>query len=232
MAIALDNTSSGQGSGSPITFNHTLNAGTDRLLTVWTSEEIADADATAVTYGGQSLTLVANITVGGTFRNHSQIWILLDADMPSDGVNSVSITYPGSGGNLVASASTWTGYTLQAVPVSPQIDTSSAENVTTLDVTPTTIKSTDLVLGTNSSGDAVNYTIPSGYTSLFEADQGTHTGVGFYKIGEPAATLLTLTTTTDVNARRFTGAAVVFEGDTPSGGSFQAAWAKGTNLIL
>ncbi|MBN1162480.1 hypothetical protein JXA34_01910 [Patescibacteria group bacterium] len=81
-----------------VSFSHTLEAGTNRLVVVYIGVENGNtADVTGVTYGGVAMTEGETAITGTSgFRYLSEIWYILDADMPSTGSQTVAITGTGT----------------------------------------------------------------------------------------------------------------------------------------
>lgn len=92
--IVLDATSSAAtvalSSASLVTFSHTVANKSNRILVVGTEvEDDIDCTITSVTYGGQALTKINEISVGTTMRMCSGLWYLLN---PSVGSANVVVT--------------------------------------------------------------------------------------------------------------------------------------------
>ncbi len=109
-------TSSGTGNALTLSFSHTLNAGSNRMVIISVGSENGNAeiDVASVTYGGQAATLGAEeIIIGagtGTtgFRALSEIWYLLEEDLPSNGSNTVVITFTGTAASLEVNGAAFT----------------------------------------------------------------------------------------------------------------------------
>jgi hypothetical protein len=92
------------GSGTSLTlpyslsFSHTLVAGSDRMVVVCAGIENSDTiDVSSVTYGGVGMTKAVEGITGTTgFRYLAEIWYILEADLPSDGSNTVQINASGT----------------------------------------------------------------------------------------------------------------------------------------
>ena len=86
-------------------WTHTLVAGSNRIVVVSVGGETTNADtspiwyASNVTYGGQAMTqaILAQTTETTGSNNSTSIWYLLDADLPSDGLQTIQVT--GAGAN-------------------------------------------------------------------------------------------------------------------------------------
>jgi uncharacterized delta-60 repeat protein len=88
MAVSLNSTSSAATSGtaSSLTWSHTIDNGTNRILTV--SLSLTAGQATSVTYGGTAMTLVGRYT--GIHSHTSEIWQLL---APTVGTANIEATF-------------------------------------------------------------------------------------------------------------------------------------------
>ena len=88
---------SGTGNNFTLSFSHTLVSGTARLVIVSIGVENGNTtDVSTVTYGGVNMTLaVERITGTSGFRYLSEIWYILENDLPSDGSNTVEINCSG-----------------------------------------------------------------------------------------------------------------------------------------
>lgn len=88
-AVSTDQTT------SPITWNHTVGVGTNNYLCVGVAlnADVTAPTATAVTYGGVTMTKVTSVTEDGT-TDHMEVsvWFLKN---PTGGTNQVSVTFTG-----------------------------------------------------------------------------------------------------------------------------------------
>jgi len=93
---------SGTGTALTLSFSHTLVAGSDRLVVVSIAIENGDTiDVSSVTYGGVAMIKAIDwITGTSGFRYLCEIWYILEADLPSDGSNTVLITASGTASSL------------------------------------------------------------------------------------------------------------------------------------
>jgi len=94
--VGTDTSSSGN--ALTLEFSHTLVSGSNRLVVVYVGIENGDViDVSGVTYGGQAMVKAVDGLTGTTgYRYLSEIWYILDANLPSDGSNLVSITCSGT----------------------------------------------------------------------------------------------------------------------------------------
>ena len=89
---------SGTGNASPLSFSHTLVAGTNRLVVVSVGiENNGNYDVASVTYGEQSMTKAVDKATGTTgYIYLCEIWYILEANLPSNGAKTVTITGSGT----------------------------------------------------------------------------------------------------------------------------------------
>ena len=95
--INFDVCSSNTATLSPLAFSHTIGGEDDRLLVVGIGiEGTSSPDVTAVTYNGVALTKAIDVQVGSTTITLSELWYMLETDLPSTGSYMVSISASGS----------------------------------------------------------------------------------------------------------------------------------------
>ncbi|TDJ09595.1 MAG: hypothetical protein E2O71_01970, partial [Deltaproteobacteria bacterium] len=138
--ITFDNASSSSSSADTLDFSHTIGGGGDRLLVVCTAVEgpIGSADVTGnITYNGVTMTKAIDNITGTSFDQNTEIWYMLDADIPPAGTYTVSVTVTGSD-NITAGAVSVTGAQQQPVEATAFNDdgqsgaSSIQTNITTL----------------------------------------------------------------------------------------------------
>jgi len=97
---------SGTGTSLTLSFSHTLVSGTARIVIVSIGVENGNTiDVSTVTYGGVTMTFaVEGITGTSSFRYLSEIWYILEADLPSEGSQTVAITFTGTASSLEVNA--------------------------------------------------------------------------------------------------------------------------------
>lgn len=156
MAIAHDATSSTTNDGSAsYSFNHTVGAGSNRYLLVFTTEETSNdfAEITGITYNGVALTRATGQTMTGANEGTIEAWYLLN---PDTGTNSVAVTWnaiPGTGSAVIATS--YTGVD-QSAPEATAVD--AEINPTTHNIPITTLTANAWVVGAvmgTSSGTAI-----------------------------------------------------------------------------
>lgn len=109
--IAFDASSSGVTApgASPLSFNHTVSSGLNRLLLVATLD--AAASITGVTYNGVAMTQLATITFNGS--NVMKIWGLLN---PAAGTHAVTISWSGGSTYVRGISQSYTGVLQTGLP--------------------------------------------------------------------------------------------------------------------
>jgi prepilin-type N-terminal cleavage/methylation domain-containing protein len=117
--ITLDNVSSATpcGSCSSRTFSHSIGSGTNRLLVVGVSIENDPTGpaVSSITYNGQTLTKIDSVEVSsdGTM-GRTELWYLLEADLPGSGSYNVVVTLSQSTNELAVGAISLTDVAQQA----------------------------------------------------------------------------------------------------------------------
>lgn len=91
------------GAATSLSWSHTIGSGTNRALVVATGvENFGDGPTpmpvTSITYNGVAMTPIPGAVAeeGTTFMNRSELFYLLDADLPSAGSYTVSVTFAGT----------------------------------------------------------------------------------------------------------------------------------------
>lgn len=222
MALAIDATSSATGGGAgPFTWLHTC-AGSDRCLLVGIAYYDSGDTISAVTYNGDALTEVPSSTVS----NGQYTTAFYSLVAPDTGSNTVSVTFTGFVFDFGAGAVSFTGAD-QTTPLG------TAVTATGTDTTPT-------VTVTSASGEIVvdALTIVHGGTLTVDGSQSQRwnsTGAfGFIKYAgstEPGASSTTMSWSNSTS-QAWAIAAVPVKPVSGGGGSFQAAWAVGSNILL
>ncbi len=119
----------------PLSFSHTLVTGSNRLVVVCVEVEHSGAAVTGVTYGGVAMTLAISLetpAVGTKFL--SQIWYLLEANLPVTGSKTVSVTQTGSTSGLCswACAMEYTGVNQGAPEATNGVTQTSGATITNM----------------------------------------------------------------------------------------------------
>ena len=99
----------GTGTASPLSFSHTLVSGSNRMILVTAQSEANSANDISATYGGQTMVEAITQTTGTTTTMVLSIFYILEANLPSDGANTVSVTYTGTVTEVNAWCGQWDG---------------------------------------------------------------------------------------------------------------------------
>lgn len=160
--LELGTNTSGTGNATSLSFSHTLVTGTNRVVVVDVGiENAADIDVSGITYGGVAMTKAKDqSTAASGTRNIAESWYLLEADLPSEGSNTVAITCSGSASSLEING--WCselGNIAQSAPEATDGDSQTSGNTITSTISP----STDAwVVSVLSCGNAGSFTHGSG----------------------------------------------------------------------
>jgi len=153
------NTASTNGTSLPFQWDHTLVAGSNRVVAVmFGTENNGSLGTYTVTYGGETMTVAVVAKEGSGFQNDAVIAYILEADLPSNGSNQISITASGSVSTLEIS-----GVCAQYAGVDQSAPATDSTNQTT----PATIANTISA----ASGDLILSDIESGNTGSFTHGQ-------------------------------------------------------------
>lgn len=192
--ITFDAASSGNGSGTSLTYSHTTGSGSNRALIVDVTL-YADASQTVstVTYNGASLSLITSCTAATGGVRVEQWYMVAPATGTADVVVTPSATTPA----IASTASSYTGVN-QSTPLGTCATATGTSTGPTVDVTSA---STDLVvdaLGFWGSGGSVSPTVGAGQT-FRDDDFFQHAFGRFYNAvsTEAGATTVTISWTID-----------------------------------
>jgi hypothetical protein len=93
----LGSNTNDSGSSSPLSWSHTLVAGSDRKVIVLIGFENDGNLTPSATYGGEAMTEAAGCKTGvADLINGAYVFYIDEADLPSDGANDVVVTFSGS----------------------------------------------------------------------------------------------------------------------------------------
>jgi len=88
---------SGTGTTLTLSFSHTLVAGSNRIIAVCFGAEHSGITVSGVTYGGNAMTLAVSAETAPSGTKYlCQVWYILEANLPANGVKTVTITATGS----------------------------------------------------------------------------------------------------------------------------------------
>lgn len=221
MALAVDAVSSVAGSGAgPFTWLHTC-SGSNRLLKVDISYYDSGDTISAVTYNGDAMTVIPSSTVSNGQYTVTSYGLIA----PDTGSNTISVTFTGSVFDFGAGAISWTDAD-QATPFGTAATASGSDATPTVNVT-------------SASGEIVSdalVIIHSGTLTVdgSQSQRWNSTGAfGFIKYAGSTEAGATSTTMSWANSTSQDWAIVgVPVKPVSGGGSFQAAWVVGSNVLL
>ncbi|RLD03824.1 MAG: hypothetical protein DRI32_06770, partial [Chloroflexi bacterium] len=191
--VTVDASSEGaSSSATSITISHTTGTGSDRLMLVGVSQQRNSDTVTGITYNGVALTQVTYTGISADDR--TEVWYLLDSDLPSDGAaHNVVVSLSANSLGTVAGVVTFTG-----VDQSSPLGTSMfATGRRTTDGNPTvtvTSETNGMVFDTlevRDDDDDVTLTLGSGQTTQWGPSRaGSRTrGTGSTKAGAASVTM-------------------------------------------
>ena len=187
---------------NPVTWNHTVAAGDNRILiVVWTDDQ-SDATVSGITYNSVALT---KAVTGAQDQTITEIWYLLN---PATGSNEISISLNSSSDNYSAGAVDFHGVKQQA-PTATANDNDTSTATISVSLTPTDNNSliVDGVCGNNGS----TTTPGASQVEFFDAAGGSDFGAGSYKVlsgGGGSST--SMSQTASASLPRISQAAVAF----------------------
>jgi hypothetical protein len=123
----------GTGNSLSLSFSHTLVAGSNRIVVVCFGAEHSGITVSGVTYGGKAMTLAVSFETPETGTKFlSQIWYILEANLPGNGANTVTVTATGSTSGLEVNGlcSEYTGVTQGAPEATNGVSQTSGNTIT------------------------------------------------------------------------------------------------------
>ena len=145
---------SGTGNGLTLSFSHTLVAGSNRIVIVCFGSEHNGIAVSGITYGGKAMTLAISFeTPASGTKFLSQIWYILEANLPGNGAKTVTITATGSTSNLEVNGfcSEYTGVAQNAPEVTNGASQTSGNTITNT-VSPSTNAWVISAMGSGNTG--------------------------------------------------------------------------------
>jgi hypothetical protein len=165
----------GSGNNLTLTFSHILVSGTDRIVIVSVGVENGDTiDVSTVTYGGVTMTLaVEGITGTSGFRCLAEVWYLLENNLPSEGSQTVEITFSGTAYELEVNGfcSEYTGVT-QGAPEATAAHNQTTGTTITNNITPSDNAWVISVVG---AGNAGSFTHGQGQVEVLDFPDASST---------------------------------------------------------
>lgn len=164
MAISFNSASSGDADDTPLTFAHTVNAGSNKILIVGVTLEdnIGPATVTGITFDSVALTQI-DTQLYDSNANRVDLWYLLN---PNEATANVVVTLSASiDAGLSAGAITIDGAKQQA----PEADAKAAGSGTTASVAITTVTNNAWVIDCVANSSSTNdMTVGAGQTERWE----------------------------------------------------------------
>ena len=166
---------SGEGSGgTTLTYSHTLNAGSNRILVAGVMQDDGTAgEPTGVTYNAIALTHKIGVQSTGGAKARSDIYFLLETALPADGAHDILITYADtttrkSGISVVLQSAK------QETPEASGTDFTNGGTAISASITPITDNA--MIVAIASATSDTNWAPGSGETEQLEVDSGgSHT---------------------------------------------------------
>jgi len=210
-----------------LNFNHTLVSGSERLVVVTIGIENCDAaDVTGVTYGGVAMTraISASTTPSGC-RNVSEVWYILEANLPSNGSQAVDITGSGTPNTpeINALAAQYTGVAQGAPDAVAETDQTVGATITN---TGFSAVSGDLLVSAMSAGNTGSFAHGQSQTELLDFNDASSVFASADLIASGAVTDIDSTFTGTVN--RLTRAAAAWS---PGGGFSTGTFSVATSTL-
>lgn len=165
-------------------FSHTLVASPGmgrRVVFVSVGGETTDSDVqtawdvTSITYGGQAMSLlVKEVTTengAGLSNNSSELWIIEEADLPADGVNTVQVNGTTEPGGQVYLFGVCAEYDKVDQDLAPTTDGTFVNSTAPSDTIGNTVdpNNADFVISSYVSGNAGSWTVGQGQVELYDA---------------------------------------------------------------
>lgn len=200
---------SSTGNALSLSFSHTLVAGENRLVAVYIGLENGDTvNITGVTYGGNAMTrAVSASTTPSGFRDVSEVWYILEANLPANGSQTVAITGSGTASSpeINALAAEYTGVKQQG-PEATDADAQTSGATITSTISPS---SGAWVLSSLSAGNTGSFTHSDSQAELIDFNDASSVFSAAELRGGSGQTSVSSTYTGTVN--RLTRAAASFE---------------------
>ncbi|MBS3926215.1 MAG: DUF5011 domain-containing protein, partial [Nitrosarchaeum sp.] len=192
----------GTGTGATLSFSHTLVSGDNRLIVVSIGLENGQTyDISSVKYGDKTMTKAVDeiIIAGGTpgYIHNSEIWYILEEDLPNDGPQQVVITGSGTRQSLEINgfASQYNGVS-QGPPEKIAKTKQTSPNKISNNIEPS---NNAWVISLVGSGNRGNFAHGQGQIEIFEFDDDSSTVAVAELRGANGQTSLDSTLTGNVN---------------------------------
>src|SRR2546427_2692182 len=176
----FDAASSAGGSATPLTWSHTVAAGSNGLLIVGVSTGDAVTTHNTVTYNTVPMTKISEVT-GASDR--VSIWTLVN---PATGTKSVVVTLSAAT-NVKGGATSWTNVN-QTTPVGTAATNTGSSNFPSVTVASAAEEVVHDTIGANADTDEGAVTADAGQTERWNI-RTTHTGAGSTEVGAASVTM-------------------------------------------
>jgi hypothetical protein len=194
-AINFDNTSSASSStdGATLSWSHTIGSGSNRMLIVGVcglDTSTSDLVISSVKYNGASMSFVSgsSVTLTTSTSRKTELYYMLNSDLPAAGTYTVTVTYSGNVTNRSAGAISLTGVAQQAREAVATTSTGTV-NSTTISTDITTLTNGAWVVDIIGSGSAGSFTTTtSGMTKRYDVTAASSSAAGSTKPVEFAGT--------------------------------------------
>ena len=211
MAIAFDAAASStlyNNSATSHTVSLTIGSGSDRMLAGFASFEKSGGEtadsATSVTYNGTNLTFTAESD--NTVLDHSEVWYLGEASLPSAGAYNLVVTWPTRKRSNQISGILMTGVKDQA-PEASGVNNNTSD-VSSGSVNITTVTANAWITGVIEQGTANTLSFDTALQRATASDLTAVVQVGSELITSAGATSLDWSST---GSKRWSGAVMAFE---------------------
>ncbi len=173
VAIAKVGTdTSARGNGLTLSWSHTLVTGSNRLVVVCLGSEHNGITVSGVTYGGNAMTLAVSYEspAAGT-KMLTQIWYILEANLPANGAKTVTVTATGitTGLEVHALCSEYTGVA-QIAPEATNGVSQTSGNTITNTISPS---ANSWVISAAGAGDVGSWTHGSPQVEVLDSNGST-----------------------------------------------------------
>ena len=180
--ISLDMCTTGTTSSSPLTFSHTIGGGDERLLVIGIGiEGSSGIDVTGVTYDGFALTKADDEISGSSLL--AEMWYMLDADLPSAGSYSVSISVSGSITNINSGACSYTSAKQSAPEATAVDDAGDDDEASNISTSITSNTNGALIIDVVASSRTNSLSPNSGQTERYEVAGSSSRTAGSTEVG-------------------------------------------------
>ena len=180
-AITIDSTNGSTGGGSFLSFSHTIGAGPNRLLVVSVAVDasLPNSDVIAMTYNGVSMTQAIEHWAPPTGSvTSTEIWYMLDSDLPLAGSYTIAITTSGNTSEIRAGSVSVFGAAQQGPEATAFADDDTA--ATAISQTISTLTNGAWIFDCVASDQTTTFTEDPGQFEFFDAGV-VHGAAGSYE---------------------------------------------------